>query len=95
MGQKKILRRQNYLTMEYETLYRLGVERLKEAQIDEALLDARLLLEEVCGTDRNYLLVHGNNSVSEENYNCYVNYIEKRSHHIPLQHILEIGRAHV
>ena len=56
MGLKKILRRQNYLTMEYETLYRLGVERLKEAQIDEALLDARLLLEEVCGTDRNYLL---------------------------------------
>lgn len=88
MGLKKILRRQNHLTMEYETLYRLGVERLKEAQIDEALLDARLLLEEVCGTDRNYLLVHGNNSVSEENYNCYVNYIEKRSHHIPLQHIL-------
>ena len=70
MGLKKILRRQNYLTMEYETLYRLGVERLKEAQIDEALLDARLLLEEVCGTDRNYLLVHGSNSVSEENYNC-------------------------
>ena len=74
--------------MEYEALYRLGTERLKEARIGEAELDARLLLEEVCGTDRNYLLVHGNEPVSEEQYNCYVNYIERRSLHIPLQHIL-------
>lgn len=74
--------------MEYEALYRLGTERLKEARIEEAELDARLLLEDVCGTDRNYLLVHGNEPVSEEQYNCYVNYIERRSHHIPLQHIL-------
>lgn len=74
--------------MEYGALYRLGVEKLKEAQIKEAELDARLLLEEVCGTNRNDLLVHEKNPVSEENYNCYVNYIEKRSQHIPLQHIL-------
>lgn len=74
--------------MEYGALYRLGVEKLKEAQIKEAKLDARLLLEEVCGTNRNDLLVHEKNPVSEENYNCYVNYIEKRSQHIPLQHIL-------
>lgn len=74
--------------MEYGALYRLGVEKLKEAQIKEAELDARLLLEEVCGTNRNDLLVHEKNPVSEENCNCYVNYIEKRSQHIPLQHIL-------
>lgn len=74
--------------MEYGALYRLGVEKLKEAQIKEAELDARLLLEEVCGTNRNDLLVHEKNPVLEENYNCYVNYIEKRSQHIPLQHIL-------
>lgn len=74
--------------MEYGALYRLGVEKLKEAQIKEAELDARLLLEEVCGTNRNDLLVHEKNPVSEKNYNCYVNYIEKRSQHIPLQHIL-------
>lgn len=74
--------------MEYEALYHLGVEKLEEAQIEEARLDARLLLEEVCGTDRNYLLVHGNEPVAEEDYVSYVNYIEKRSQHIPLQHIL-------
>lgn len=74
--------------MEYETLYRLGIKRLKETHIEEAELDARLLLEEICGTDRNYLLVHGKEPVTKEQYSCYVNYIEERSHHVPLQHIL-------
>ncbi len=74
--------------MEYETLYRLGIKQLKEAHIEEAELDARLLLEEICGTNRNYLLVHGKEPVTEEQYRCYVNYIEERSHHVPLQHIL-------
>ncbi|MBQ8598288.1 MAG: peptide chain release factor N(5)-glutamine methyltransferase [Lachnospiraceae bacterium] len=74
--------------MTYKALYRWGCEKLQDAGIEEAVLDARLLLEEVCGTDRGYLLVHGDNEVSDEQYNCYVNYIEKRRKHIPLQHIL-------
>lgn len=74
--------------MKYEALYRLGTEKLKAAQIEEAALDARLLLEDACGTDRNYLLSHGDEPVTEGQYQCYVNYIEKRSHHVPLQHIL-------
>lgn len=74
--------------MEYEVLYRMGAEKLKGAGIEEAALDARLLLEAVCGTDRTHLLSHGNEHVTEEQYNCYVNYIKDRSLHIPLQHIL-------
>ena len=73
--------------MTYKALYNLGVEKLSEACIEEAALDARLLLEEVCGTDRGYLLVHGDNEVCEEQYNCYVNYIEQRAKHIPLQSV--------
>ena len=73
--------------MEYAALYRMGVERLAAAGIEEAKLDARLLLEELCGTDRNDLLVHGDRPVTEEQENSYVNYIALRSRHIPLQHI--------
>ena len=73
--------------MEYAALYRMGVERLAAAGIEEAKLDARLLLEELCGTDRNDLLVHGDRPVTEQQENSYVNYIELRSRHIPLQHI--------
>ena len=45
--------------MTYRELYEYGVEALKRADIAEAELDARLLLEYVCRTDRNALLVHG------------------------------------
>ena len=64
-----------------------GVEILQKAGIEEALLDARLLLEEACGTDRNVLLAHGDREVTEQQEKCYVNYIERRSRRIPLQHI--------
>lgn len=73
--------------MEYAALYRMGVERLTAAAIEEAKLDARLLLEELCGTDRNDLLVHGDRPVTEQQEKNYVNQIELRSRHIPLQHI--------
>lgn len=73
--------------MEYAALYRMGVEKLTAAGIEEAKLDARLLLEELCGTDRNDLLVHGDRPVTKQQEECYVNQIELRSRHIPLQHI--------
>ena len=74
--------------MKYEELYRLGRQKLQSVGIEEADLDARLLLEAVCDTDRNYLLVHGMNEVTEQQKESYVNHIKKRSEHIPLQHIL-------
>lgn len=74
--------------MKYQEIYEWGALQLKEADISEALLDARLLLEEICGTDRNYLLVHGSEPVSEENYDRYVNYISRRKSHVPLQQIV-------
>lgn len=73
--------------MEYAAIYRMGVESLQNAGIEEALLDARLLLEEVCGTDRNTLLAHGDMEITERQKECYMDYIEQRSSHIPLQHI--------
>jgi release factor glutamine methyltransferase len=74
-------------TMDYRNLYNKGRENLEKSQVAEAELDARLLLEYVCGTDRNYLLVHGENEVSPECEADYMKCIEKRSRHIPLQHI--------
>lgn len=74
--------------MEYKALYEWGTKRLKEASIEEAALDARLLLEEICGTDRNYLLSHGENQVTDEQQRGYGASIERRKQHIPLQHIL-------
>ena len=73
--------------MEYQELYRMGKDRLTEAKIPEAELDARLLLEEVCGTDRNDLLVHGDKEIPPEQCDRYVEYIQRRQKREPLQQI--------
>lgn len=71
----------------YVEVYREGVTRLEAAEIPEASLDARLLLEFVCGTDRNTLLVHGDRTVSAEEQERYEALISARAAHTPLQHL--------
>lgn len=71
----------------YKQAYVWGVKELEQAGIAEADTDARLLLEYVCKTDRNTLLVHGDRVLSAEEYESYVNYISKRKTHVPLQYI--------
>lgn len=74
--------------MNYQEIYQWGVNELKEADIQEASLDARLLLEEVCRTDRNYLLVHGEEKITTEQETQYISFITKRQQHVPLQYLL-------
>lgn len=76
------------MTMKYQEIYNLGKTSLTEAGIEEAALDARILLEEVCGTDRNDLLVHGEKEVTKEQQECYERYIQRRQKHEPLQQII-------
>lgn len=71
----------------YGSIYKYGCEALKEAGVSETALDARLLLEYVCHTDRNTLLVHPERELSETEYEDYLALIEKRSKRIPLQHL--------
>lgn len=73
--------------MQYREIYEEGVRVLTEAEQDEAILDARLLLEHVCHTNRNDLLVHGDREVTEAEQQLYLAAIDKRRRHIPLQHI--------
>lgn len=73
--------------MTYKEVYEMGKAALEQAGVEEAALDARLLLEFVCGTDRNALLAHGDEPVAREKKEIYVNYIAKRAEHMPLQHI--------
>ena len=67
--------------------YEQGCRTLQAAGIEEAALDARLLLETVCGTDRNDLLVHGEQPVAPEAEEKYLNWIRQRAEHIPLQQL--------
>ena len=76
--------------MNYREAFETGKGTLAAVGIGEAELDARLLLEEICGTDRNTLLVHGDREVTEEELTRYEEMLGRRSAHIPLQQI--IGR---
>lgn len=73
--------------MTYKALYEYGKKKLEEAGIEEASLDARLLLEYVCHTDRNELLVYGDKNRSEFEAQVYQMAIDRRAARIPLQHI--------
>lgn len=73
--------------MEYRALYQEGMKRLQQAGIAEASLDARLLLEYVCGTDRNDMLLRGMQEVAEEDTQCYRRLISERAEHMPLQYL--------
>lgn len=73
--------------MTYRELYEYGKLRLAENEIAEAALDARLLLEYICHTDRNELIVHGDRECSDLEEQFYRMTIDRRASHIPLQHI--------
>lgn len=71
----------------YKGVYEEGKIVLENADVAEAALDARLLLEHICGTNRNDLILHGDRELSPEQIRTYEAYIQKRAGHTPLQHI--------
>ena len=73
--------------MQYAKLYQIGKEQLQKAGITDAELDARLLLEFICHTDRNALYAHGDQEIEDEKMQDFLQLIEKRAAHIPLQHL--------
>ena len=85
---RRMPNRQNLrIKMTYRECYEQGCRTLQAAGIEEATLDARLLLEAVCGTDRNDLLVHGEQPVMPQAEEKYLSWIRQRAEHIPLQQL--------
>lgn len=74
--------------MTYREFYEYGKSKLEAAGVAEAALDARLLLEYICHTDRNELLVHADRERSSMEEQFYRTVIEKRAARVPLQHIV-------
>ena len=71
----------------YRQCYAWGFECLQKAGIADAKLDARLLLEFICGTSQHDLLLNGDKVLEEDFFLRYQACIEKRASRIPLQHI--------
>ncbi len=72
--------------MDYRTIYIEGTQLL--SPLPDAKLDARLLLEAVCHTDLQTLLVHPDREVTGEEEALYWSYLRRRSAREPLAYIL-------
>lgn len=72
----------------YRELYEEGRRILEQAGLPDAALDARFLLEEVCGTNLQTLLVFPEKKVSEEEVNQYRAFIQRRKDREPTAMIL-------
>ena len=73
--------------MIYGEAYQIGCARLEASGIKEAKLDARLLLEFICETNRNDLLVHPERKISDAQEKQYLSFVERRAMGEPLQYI--------
>ena len=73
--------------MTLKEAYEYGQEQLKNAEIDDAVLDAWYLLEHVTGISRGMYFMDMNREISSEKETMYRGYVATRAKHIPLQHI--------
>lgn len=73
--------------MTLKEAYRQGRDRLSDAGIPEADLDAWYLLEQVTGISRARYYADPEREIPETDHSRYAAYIERRAGHVPLQHI--------
>ena len=76
------------MPMKYLNAFENGKEKLMRAGVDEYALDARLLLECVCGTDHSTLLAHPDKELTENEESLYASYIDRRADREPVAYIL-------
>lgn len=72
----------------YRDAVRYGTRVLKQADIDNPEYDALELFLYVTGIDRTRYLINATDELDNEALKKYLGYITKRSHHVPLQHIM-------
>ena len=65
-----------------------GEDILRKNNIVNSTYDSFALISDILNIDRSYYFLHENDEVSEDVYNEYMNRIERRANHIPLQHII-------
>lgn len=70
-----------------ESLLKKGTTILKDNGLEEAGLDAWLLLEYKTGKNRAYYFAHGDEPVSDESAAEYLELIGRRAGHIPVQQL--------
>lgn len=63
-----------------------GSEKLKNTQ-DKPILMSRLILQFILKKEKEYLIVHDNEKITSEEYDKFIEYIDKLNEGIPIQYI--------
>ena len=74
--------------MTIDELLIYGRQALQSAGIDNAVNEAKYLLEALLHVDRSFLFMHGSDLVAEDTHRQYKAWITKRSTHYPMQYII-------
>lgn len=69
------------------TVMRLGEQYLQKCGLEDASIDAWLLMEYVTGITRTRFLIERSNRMPLSDQQHYFELLKKRGHHIPLQHL--------
>lgn len=75
--------------MKIKEILKKGSSILTESNIEDAYLKARILLSNILGTNKEYLIIHSEEEIDEKIYNQYMNEIEKLKNHEPIQYIVK------
>ncbi len=73
--------------MQIQELLKIGIEKLKQKNIEEPQLKCRLLMQYILKQPRQYLVINSEKSVNEEQKKEFLKYIEDLLNNVPLQHI--------
>ena len=74
--------------MTFSELSYNAINELIKAGINDAKVDASLLINEVFGVDRGFILAHGDEEISSDKYEVFNELLARRVKREPLQHIL-------
>lgn len=79
------------LTRSMKSWRKYGQDYLEAKEIEDARMDAWLLMEYVCNITKSYYYMHMNDPMDQQDAIQYQELIQKRGAHIPVQHL--IGEA--
>lgn len=74
--------------MKIKEILKLGIDSLKEKNIEEANLKARMLLSDILNKNKEYLLVHDEEDVDDNVKKVFLDKIERLRNYEPIQYIL-------
>lgn len=73
--------------MTYRELCKTAAAQLEDCGIEQATVDAWLLMEAVCQIDRSFFLVHGMEEMPADQEERYRQLLAERCTHVPLQYL--------